>query len=327
MFLLYLKSYRKIFIAFIIVSIIFTSVFSLYNLEVEAVLYSSALSLIFLLIFISFDYLNFYRKHKSLEYLLNNININLSNLPKTHNTIEEDYQKLIRSLYDYNKDLAFQFDSDKSELLDYYTLWAHQIKTPISAMKLLLESNDYPKTSDLSIELFKIEQYVEMVLQYLRIDSISTDFSFKESDLDSIIKSSIRKYSKIFIGKKISLNYTETSIKVLTDKKWLQFVIEQLLSNALKYTSKGKISIYMEGDNLLVIKDTGIGISPEDLPRIFEKGFTGYNGRTNRKSTGIGLYLCKKILNKLSHTIEIESEVGRGTTAKIDFSTDELIIE
>lgn len=329
MFLLYLKSHIKTIFVFLLLSLIFAIVFSLYNLPIEAVLYSVILSIAFFIVFASFDYFKFYKKHKTLQNLLYSINIDLNSLPNTYKIIEKDYQNLIKSLYKHNKDSSFQFDNEKSELLDYYTLWAHQIKTPISAMNLLLQGDSFPKNSDLSVELFKIEQYVNMVLQYLRLDSTSTDFSFKEYNLDDIIKGSLRKYSKIFITKKISLDYSDINKKVLTDKKWLQFVIEQILSNGLKYTSKGKISIFLEDidSNVLIIQDTGIGISEEDLPRIWEKGFTGYNGRINKRSTGIGLYLCKKIINKLSHKITIESTMEKGTKVKIDFSINDIVIE
>ena len=127
--------------------------------------------------------------------------------------------------------------------------------------------------------------------------------------------------------KKISLDFQPTNYKVLTDEKWLVFVIEQLLSNAIKYTNKGKISIYPLEDKKLVIEDTGIGISKEDIPRIFDKGFTGYNGRTDKKATGLGLYLCKNILDKLSHKISIESEVGVKTKVILDLAMVNVNIE
>lgn len=153
-----------------------------------------------------------------------------------------------------------------------------------------------------------------MVLSYLRLDGGSNDFVLREYNLEPIVRQAVRKYAPLFIRKKISLELGSLPCRVLTDEKWLCFVIEQLLSNALKYTSKGKISIYMADETTLVIEDTGIGIAPEDLPRICEKGYTGYNGRTDKKATGIGLYLCKRILTKLSHTLTIRSEVGKGTT-------------
>ena len=166
--------------------------------------------------------------------------------------------------------------------------------------------------SDMKMELFKIEQYVEMALNYLRVEDISSDLSFKQYAVDDMVRQVIRKYAKIFISKKIKMNFKPTGRYIVTDDKWFVFVLEQLISNALKYTKKGQISIYMK-EKSLVIEDTGIGIPAEDLPRIFEKGFTGYNGRENKKSTGIGPYLCKNIMDKLQWNITVDSEVGSGT--------------
>ena len=166
-----------------------------------------------------------------------------------------------------------------------------------------------------------------MVLSYIRLGSNENDFVIKEYDLDNIVRQAIRKYAPLFIRKKINLDFQPTTYKVLTDEKWLVFVIEQLLSNAIKYTNKGKISIYPLEDKKLVIEDTGIGISKEDIPRIFDKGFTGYNGRTDKKATGLGLYLCKNILDKLSHKISIESEVGVKTKVILDLSMINVNIE
>ncbi len=212
-------------------------------------------------------------------------------------------------------------------MIDYYTMWVHQIKTPISAMKLLIQTSECEVSSDLSSELFKIEQYVEMVLSYIRLGSSENDFVIKEYNLDDIIKQAIRKYAPLFIRKKIALNFKNTNYTVLTDEKWLVFVIEQILSNAIKYTTKGTVSIYPLENKKLVIEDTGIGISEEDIPRIFDKGFTGYNGRTNKKASGLGLYLCKNILDKLSHKISIESEVGVKTKVILDLSMIDINIE
>jgi len=198
----------------------------------------------------------------------------------------------------------------------------------------------------LSEELFRIEQYVEMVLYYQRLDSINSDFLFKEYELRELVNQAVKKHSMFFINSRLKLNMEEFSCKILTDEKWLQFVVGQVLSNALKYTPRGSITIRLEkarNSNLprtpentrgdakaippedtesyayLIIEDTGIGIRPEDLPRIFERGFTGYNGRLDKKSTGIGLYLSKKILQKLSHTIKVTSEAGKGTRVAIGF--------
>jgi hypothetical protein len=173
----------------------------------------------------------------------------------------------------------------------------------------------------------KIEQYVEMVLGYLRLGSESTDYVFRDCGLDALLRQSVRKYARLFILKKISLDFQETGKTVLTDEKWLCFVIEQLLSNAVKYTPEGgRVRIYGDGDTL-VIADSGIGIRPEDLPRVFEKGFTGFNGREDKKSTGIGLYLCRQVLDRLGHDISIASRPGQGTLVRLDLSRDRKKVE
>jgi len=258
---------------------------------------------------------------------MNRITVNIEELPKASDLVEQDYQTLLTLLFEDKTKITSKADVSKTEMIDYYTLWAHQIKTPISAMRLLLQTEGSTQNNELSTQLFKIEQYVEMVLGYLRIESISSDLVLSQYDLSNVVKQAIRKYATIFIGKKITLDFKEMDCLVLTDEKWLVFVIEQILSNALKYTKSGTISIYMEAEKTLVIKDSGIGIASEDLPRVFEKGFTGFNGRMDKKSTGIGLYLCKKILNKLSHKMTITSQVDLGTVVRIDLSSVKILIE
>jgi|HigsolmetaAR203D_1030402.scaffolds.fasta_scaffold00106_55 signal transduction histidine kinase len=294
---------------------IFLAVIALYQLPAETVGYASVLTALFLLAVGFIRFRHFCLKHRALEELRGQITVPAVPLPETASLIERDYQELIRLLDKergrivYDKDRAFQ------EMVEYYTIWAHQIKTPIAAMRLLLQTDSAPDKDELAEQLFRIEQYTEMVLQFIRLGGTGTDFVFRTVSLDDCIKQAVRKYAKSFIRKQIRLNYDPVDAEVLTDEKWLVFVLEQLLSNALKYTPQGEISIYMHPNRpqALVIEDTGIGIDPADLPRVFEHGYTGFNGRADKKSTGIGLYLCKRIMDKLSHTIEIESEVGRGT--------------
>lgn len=203
-------------------------------------------------------------------------------------------------------------------------------------MRLLLQSFEEGEIEEeaelirpMKMELFKTEQYVEMVLSYLRMGDMSSDLSLQWYSIDDIVRQAVRKYSQLFILKKIHLSYQKCEGMVLTDEKWFLLVLEQLLSNALKYTGQGTISIYMEPgpEEVLVIEDTGIGIQAEDLPRIFEKGFTGYNGRKDKKSTGIGLYLCKSICDKLNHGLTAESEVGRGTKIRLYLHREPLVTE
>lgn len=323
----YIKQHIKVLFLFIVFALVFCIVFSLYNLEIEAIYYSVILCAFIGLIYVCINFINYYKKHIQLYKLQNEISISLENLPSPKTLMEEDYTNLILNLNNEYKTYISKSDIAKSDMIDYYTMWVHQIKTPISAMKLLIQTSESEISSDLSSELFKIEQYVEMVLSYIRLGSNENDFVLKEYDLDNIIRQAVRKYAPLFIRKKINLDFQPTNYKVLTDEKWLVFVIEQLLSNAIKYTNKGKISIYSLENKKLVIEDTGIGISKEDIPRIFDKGFTGYNGRTDKKATGLGLYLCKKILDKLSHKISIESEVGVKTKVILDLSMVNVNIE
>ena len=288
--------------------------------------YTALLSGVLALLLALLDLRRFALRHRQLSDALNSIRVSDEQLPPPENLIEEDYLQLIRALGEEKQRQTSAMDLRMSDMQDYFTLWAHQIKTPIAAMRLILQTKPENSAGEIEGELFRVEQYVEMVLNYLRLDSDSTDFVFKTCSLDGIIRQCVRKYAKQFIRKKISLEYEGTALQVLTDEKWLCFVIEQILSNALKYTAAGSIRIFTQGETL-VIADTGMGIAPEDLPRVFEKGYTGYNGRTDKKATGIGLYLCKKILQKLGHEISISSEVGKGTRVSIDLSREELTVE
>lgn len=279
--------------------------------------YGAVLCLFFILVIGALDFVFYYQKHRRLLEAKKVIQISVNALEMPGDQIEEDYQELLRLVHEDRVKAVNDLQNRKKDLVEYYTMWVHQIKTPIAAMRLLLQAEDTPQNREMAEELFQIEQYVEMALHYTRLDSESSDFLIQWYELDEIVREAVRKYARVFIRKKINLNYQPLKVQVLTDEKWLEFVIEQILSNAVKYTQKGTVSIYMEDERTIVIEDTGIGIRPEDLPRVCEKGYTGYNGHTNKRSTGIGLYLCKRILKKLSHSIEIDSELGEGTRVKI----------
>ena len=217
--------------------------------------------------------------------------------------------------------------SKLTDLLDYYTLWVHQIKTPIAASRLLVaEVSDREVKQQLEQEIFKIDSYTNLVLQYLRLESFHDDLVFKKVQVEELVKEVVRKYALFFIQKGLTLNLHNLDKIIVTDKKWLLVVIEQILSNSLKYTKEGGLEIYMEGQELC-IKDTGIGIKNSDVLRVFERGFSGYNGRLTQQSSGLGLYLSKKISEELGHKIRIESEVGKGTTVHIKFAEVKLVIE
>ena len=214
-----------------------------------------------------------------------------------------------------------------TDLMDYYTLWVHQIKTPIAASQLLVQDvTDRNIRFLLEQEIFKIDAYTHLVLQYLRLENFHDDLQLKQVALEQLVKEVVRKYSLFFIQKGLTINLDDLDVKVISDEKWLLVIIEQILSNSLKYTKSGGIDIYFK-DNTLYLKDSGIGIKDSDILRVFERGFSGYNGRLTQQSSGLGLYLSKKIADQLGHEISISSQVGQGTTVSIHFQKKKLAID
>ena len=225
------------------------------------------------------------------------------------------------------KNRAIEEREKLNDLMDYYTLWAHQIKTPIAASSLLVgEIEDKKVKNQLEQELFKIESYVNIVLQYLRLESFHEDLVLKKENVEDLVKEIVKKYAIFFIQKGLSLSLHDLDRTIITDRKWFVVILEQVLSNSLKYTSQGGIEIYFQEDRLY-IKDSGLGIQDADLLRVFERGFSGYNGRLTQQSSGLGLYLSKKIADELGHQISIASQVGQGTTVMISFSEKKMIFE
>ena len=214
-----------------------------------------------------------------------------------------------------------------TDLMDNYTVWVHQIKTPIAASQLLVQDvTDRNIRSLLEQEIFKIDAYTHLVLQYLRLENFHDDLQLKQVALEQLVKEVVRKYSLFFIQKGLTINLDDLDVKVISDEKWLLVIIEQILSNSLKYTKSGGIEIYFK-DNTLYLKDSGIGIKDSDILRVFERGFSGYNGRLTQQSSGLGLYLSKKIADQLGHDISISSQVGQGTTVSIHFQKKKLAID
>lgn len=327
LFLQYLKQRRRIFIVGIVFCVIFAVSFLLYHLPIAAVLYPTLLCVVLGIFIMVFDFLRVKREHEALGSIRSITDVIADSLLKLDGIKDEDYQQILRLLSEEHNDYRTQTNRKYSDMIDYYTVWAHQIKTPIASMRLHLQNEDSSLSRTLSSDLHRIEQYVEMVLTFLRLNSESTDYVIKEYDLDKIVKQAVRKFSSDFIGRKLSLVYEPLNTTVITDEKWLSFVIEQVLSNALKYTPAGSITITLENEKTLRIRDTGIGIAPEDLPRIFENGYTGYNGRADKKASGIGLYLCKRICSNLGHTITARSIVDVGTIIDIDLAQTKLEVE
>ena len=239
------------------------------------------------------------------------------------------YQKLsdVRDdnerLFNENKNLKSEMLNQKDDLNAYFLMWLHQIKTPMTVSKLLLEKPDETTNTKLKMQLMYIEQYINMAMNYLKMIDHSTDMDITEVNLDDIIKNLLKKYSLLFIHNHISLEYQSNLTYVISDSQWLTILIEQILSNALKYTENGKIAIqYLEEKHALEIRDTGIGIRSEDIPKIFDRGYSGFNGRMNEKSSGLGLYLARKISERLNIQIEVESKLSKGSIFRLVFPTN-----
>ena len=266
----YVKQHIPALLAFVLCAALYAVTFVFYRFPLKAVIYPTTLCLVLLLTFAAADIARTKKKHTELERIKGFDAKLADTFPEAGGIIERDYQEIIRLMREQHEAAEQKYEQNLRETMDYYTVWVHQIKTPIASMRLTLQNIDTAQSRQLQSEL---------------------------------------------------------NVEVLTDEKWLAFVIEQVLSNALKYTPEGTVSVYLERPKTLCIRDTGIGIAPEDLPRVFENGYTGYNGRSDKKASGIGLYLCRRICNKLGHTISAESKAGEGTVIRIGLDKKKLEIE
>jgi len=320
--ILYLKKQWIFFLCFALIYLVLIFMMTLYRFAATAVIYSLFISLLPLFSLLLFDFIRFHRRYREIETYSVLPMEELETMPAGNTQTDRALTEIINQMSRRVRHEIKKNNLASLEQTDYYTLWVHQIKTPIAAAHMILQSNPYEQSGALKQELFKIERYSEMALGFIRIESMNADFQFKQHKAYDIVRQAVKKYSTVFIYQKLSLELEPFPNVILTDEKWLLFALEQILSNALKYTKTGKITITMNENDVLSIRDTGIGISPEDLPRIFEKGFTGYNGRLNKSSTGLGLYLCKKVLIRLSNRIAIFSDKGSGSVVRLYLHRD-----
>lgn len=293
-FIEYLKSEYKIISATGIFLVIFLMLFIFTNLDMH--IYVLGLEIIFFMLLI-YLVVGFFLYKKEL------------NLKEKYEILSDENKSLRKDYIDKNRDLE-----------EYFLMWAHQIKTPITVINLILNNGNDTNYKKLREEIFYVEEYTNMAMNYLKIIDRNVDMDIDKVDLDQIIKSLIKKYSMIFISKNISISYDEVNKKVVTDGKLLSILIEQILGNALKYTEEGTIYIYF-ADNILTIKDTGIGIRSEDIKKIFDRGYSGFNGRVTQKSSGLGLYMVKKISEIINVKVNVKSKLGEGSEFSISFPT------
>ena len=327
LFFRHLRSRLGMICVFLTIIAAYSALMLLYRLPYSAILYPCLLALCIGLPALLLDFFRTKRRHEALTAASELVALTSEELPEPVSVTDQDYEELIESLRREAARLRSADEAKFRDALDYYTVWAHQIKTPIAAMKLSLQYEDSDSSRRLRSDLFRIEQYIEMALTFLRLDAEPTDYVFREHSLDEIIRPVIRRFAPEFIGKKLRLTYEPITETVVTDEKWLSFVIGQVLSNSLKYTREGGIIIELLPEKVLCISDTGIGISPSDLPRIFDKGYTGFNGHADKASSGIGLYLCRRVCKNLGIGISARSESGAGTSILLDLSLYELNAE
>lgn len=291
-FIEYLKSEYKIISAINIFLVIFLMLFIFTNLDMH--IYVLGLEIIFFMLLI-YLVVGFFLYKKEL------------NLKEKYEILSDENKSLRKDYIDKNRDLE-----------EYFLMWAHQIKTPITVINLILNNGNDTNYKKLREEIFYVEEYTNMAMNYLKIIDRNVDMDIDKVDLDQLIKSLIKKYSMIFISKNISISYDVVNKKVVTDGKLLSILIEQILGNALKYTEEGTIYICF-ADNILTIKDTGIGIRSEDIKKIFDRGYSGFNGRVNQKSSGLGLYMVKKISEIINVKVNVKSKLGEGSEFSISF--------
>lgn len=302
---------------------IFGVLFVLYDISIKYIWYPTLLNLVFFVGYGIWDYRRYKKRYLQLIRMKNHVEITLENLPEPIGGLEAVYQELLQEMMLKKNETINNLKTHLQENTEYVTLWTHQIKTPLTALQLVAGELVEPQRGECYTRLCEIEQYQDMMLQYLRLEGGGNDYVLKAYTLSAIVNQSIKYFARIFIGKGIGIKVDiPEGFQVVTDEKWLVFVLKQIISNALKYTNKGEISIFVEREKTLVIQDTGIGIAPEDIPRLFERGYTGYNGRKDKKASGLGLFLSKKILDNLSHSITIQSSLNQGTRVEISFISD-----
>ncbi|MUG68347.1 sensor histidine kinase [Paenibacillus campinasensis] len=287
-------------------------------------------------VYVTGGYFRWRSRGKMLQELVNNRWDELpAALPEPYNNEQRQYTELIKKLYRNKLEAVGKLQDEKKDFHDFIVSWIHEVKLPITACTLLFRNASGKSVEELvhifEDELYKIDHYVEQALYYARIDSFARDYLIAEVSLNRIVRNSVRKYAKMFVAKRVHFSMWEKEEWVHSDAKWLGYIVDQIMSNALKYLGDGgSITCSFEADHeekRLSIRDTGIGIKAEDLGRIFEKGFTGANGRRFAKSTGLGLYLANRMAGKLGHRLSVQSEEGSYTTLTIHFPKSNHLYE
>ena len=319
----YLKDKYKMIIVFFGLIVCNFFMYFLYDVRMEPILYTTFLLILLVLPFAFRDLRRTYQKCGRLNNIKQTKLPAMPDLPTVDTILEKSYQQIIQEILQvWQKERADQRKIN-AERDDYYTLWTHQIKSPIYSMDLMLQTGD-TTPSKWKTELLQISRYVDMALKYLQLENQYSDLCLEQVELLPLAQEAIKKHATVLIAKRLKIDLHDLNNTVLTDRKWLLFILEQLVSNAAKYTEQGSIAIYQPAPLQICVSDTGMGIAAGDLPRLFEKGYTGFNGHIHQKSTGCGLYMCKKVSHLLGLTLSVSSQVNIGTTVTINLPGDDF---
>lgn len=283
--LYFLKKNLNSILFFISINAIYFIVCYLNNVDIRVFIQGFEICLIVFFIYLVIKYFDFQKE--------------LSN--------EEKIEKLEKQIESMRND----YISWKKDIQEYFSMWVHQIKTPITCLEILTEDN-----KEMKMQLKSIDNYTNMAINYLKLNLHEKDMDISAVDVDNLLNMLIKKYSLLFINSHISLDFRKNGLKCITDSKWLSVLLEQILSNAIKYSENSQIILdTFKKDNsvVILIEDHGIGIPEEDINRIFDKGYSGFNGRLKQKSSGLGLYLAKSIADKLDIRLKVDSTVGQGS--------------
>lgn len=321
--LFFIKDHLIVYVTYSICLGLIAATFYLYHISFEAYKDAVLFSLTFLGIVSIVSVMWEWRAYCQLARSIKKKSfLSLIDLPKPSSLKEIQYQQIIQLLVSEIRENESKQELANQELKNYYALWTHQIKTPLAALDLLVQSLGESKQVLMKPELFKMNDYLNMMLTYIKLNHVNEDLVIQSVSISQLVKDVIKKYQTFFIQKDLFVTFDMDNWTVITDKIWLSFILEQVIFNAIKYTKKGGITVYRENESLL-IRDSGIGILPEDLPRIFEKGYTGFNGHATQKASGLGLYMSRNVADRLGIEMSIHSKVGEGTCVRLTFKQDD----
>ena len=317
----FLKSRLRTTAYLLVIQVLIYGTLLLSGVNKSQILYPAYLTFFAYVVFMVSDYLKQRKKYFDLEQVINHAEVTLEDMPPFEDVTEEKYQELIIKLHQICREQENQVNDSRKEMLEFVTLWTHQVKTPLTASLLLSQELDGEHRELIESRLYEIQQYCDVILQYLRVEGEGTDYAFEKCEARSIVNQAVKYFARIFISKGLSVKVdVPEKVFLVTDEKWLVFALQQIISNALKYTEKGTITIDMPTPESIRVSDTGVGICEEDIPRIFERGYTGFNGRKDKKATGIGLFLVKNIMEKMGGSVEVESEKDKGTSVTLNLT-------